>query len=115
MLKSVMLSVAIMTASVTPSLADGGIAMCKQIGSLAETIMDIRQKGATMSFVMEEMIKASPDLEGFLRGMIKQAYAVPLYGSDEYQAMAKIQFRDTFELACFSSDIGSAASGDENA
>lgn len=70
--------------------------MCREMGEIAEMIMQIRQTGAPMSELIG--IAEGNDL---LMGMILDAYNQPIYTTEEYQQRAVRNFRNDMEAFCY--------------
>ena len=69
--------------------------LCKDIGTLAETIMKHRQVGTSVIRMME-----IADTDGLAQVIIKEAYEMPRYSSEEYQRRAISDFRDDYYITC---------------
>lgn len=106
MFKKIALSAVVALSSSSIAHADMSVEICTSVGVLAENIMGARQNGIPMSLVMKKMTETSPEIKDFLRDMIVDAYDVPMFNTNKYKELAKVQFRDANELACFTSGIG---------
>jgi hypothetical protein len=80
--------------------------ICGALGGLAETVMTIRQNGASMSSAMS--VQAQIAEEGIVRdlvgAMIRDAYAQPRWNSDMTRRRAVEDFRNAVELSCYNSE-----------
>ena len=111
-MKTILIAAAILTASVTPSLADtkpakpSATEMCRSIGDLARRIMTQRQDDMPMSLLIEAVEKAA-ETEGqkaageFTRALIIAAYGEPDFEVDENREAAIAEFGNQAELVCF--------------
>jgi len=80
----------------TPAMAEPLTAeTCKNLGNLAEVIMEKRQEGFTLSQMME--ISDVPAVQAMVIG----AFQAPFMTYDENKADSIRQFRELYELACF--------------
>jgi hypothetical protein len=70
---------------------------CKQLGELAYILMQLRQKGGSISRSME-----IADGNTLIESMVISAYELPRYSSLEYQQKAAEDFRNIYEAACYS-------------
>lgn len=71
------------------------MAYCAEVSSLAESMMDHRQKGTGMAKMMEvagELLLA--------REMVIMAFEQPAFSTPDYQRKAVRQFADEWYLAC---------------
>lgn len=69
-------------------------ALCNQLSTAAEYVMEQRQKGAAM----REMMSVLPDNDMY-REMVNLAYDEPLYTTDEYIQRAITEFgNDTYQF-----------------
>jgi hypothetical protein len=80
-----------------PALAQPAQKVCEGVGAAAETAMKARQAGVPMSAVMSHAGTTE-----ILQKIVIDAYSVTRYGTDEYQERAVQEFRNKWELACFS-------------
>ena len=90
MLKPLTLIIAL---TVTPLTAETDT--CKLLGDVAETAMDRRQEGVSLSTLMGVI---DGDL---VKSIIILAYEQPRYSSPEYQRRASEDFRNDVEAACY--------------
>jgi hypothetical protein len=77
--------------AVTPVQA----AHCKQLGDLAEVIMQKRQDG----FSISQMMTISE--EEFIQGMVIDAYDIPQMRTDANRTDQANRYREQYETACF--------------
>ena len=73
--------------------------LCRIEGSLAAVVMRMRQTGARMSDLIEQ-IKVAP---GGSRELVLKAYKYPRYSTHSMQDQAVKNFQNEIELGCFSS------------
>lgn len=69
------------------------IKTCKFYESLAEIIMDARQKGAPMSGLYEKDY-GSKEKNDITRGLIKEAYEIPRFNSEKSKKNAVLDFKN---------------------
>lgn len=67
---------------------------CKSVSNLAETAMTYRQEGISVVAMIEAV-----DLP-VSRFLIKEAYKMPRYSSEEYQRQAISDYRDEYYINC---------------
>lgn len=72
---------------------------CTQAGELSAKIMEKRQNGESISFLINKL--APGDKSPFVRKLIIQAYKHPNFSSEEYKIKVVKDFRNTVELECF--------------
>lgn len=95
MLKTIITTITLAIA--TPLAAETDVpATCKDLGQLAESIMEARQSGVTLSRSME--VAEGSD---FTQALVLAAYQTPRFNTDEYQRESITDFRNAVELACF--------------
>ena len=75
---------------------------CEGIGELAATVMKARQRGVPISKMMGIATSEAGEVNGGLKSMILMAYKRPRYSSDRIQKSEIEDFRNQFELACYS-------------
>lgn len=80
----------------SPAWAEEPKDTCLSLGELAQTMMEHRQAGTSISTLM-------PHLNGnkAATSMLVSAYEEPRYSSDEYQTRAIQDFRNDWETACY--------------
>lgn len=74
--------------------------LCASLGEVAEVTMQARQMEVPVSKVLSNIPKDG-DPDGFLRKVILDAYSKPAYSIPENQQEAISQFRNHWELQCF--------------
>jgi hypothetical protein len=76
---------------------------CKAMGGLAEQIMGLRQKEASLSTVLERVGAAvkGTNAEALVRQMVLAAYDQPAWGTAERKVEAIAEYRNAVELQCF--------------
>ena len=85
--------------ALSPMAAQAQQATCADWGSLAETIMEQRQKGAAMSGLMS--LVDGMDGADMVRAIIRDAYNRPRYMTREMQLMEIQDFRNAVEAVCY--------------
>ena len=88
------------------SLAIGATAddVCRSYGELAEKIMTLRQRGVSLSELIDSLAKTEDeDTNKVTRSMILSAYEQPQYGTAEYQKAKAGEFKNNIELFCYQS------------
>jgi hypothetical protein len=79
--------------------------VCQSFGAMAEQILDTRYSGASLSKAMA-VVNSVQDaaFRKLVREIVMQAYRQPAYSTYEFQAQAKRDFRNKWELACYEAD-----------
>lgn len=77
--------------------------VCAALGYLAETIMQERQNGGTMSDMMARLegADAPEPFKEFARAAMIDAFAAPRFSSDGERARIVTDFRNSAELLCY--------------
>lgn len=79
-------------------------AVCSASGSLAASIMLLRQQNKPLSLVMKTLlapVEQSPDAQNIIRQLVLSAYEMPAFHTEENQQRAISDFQNTTELACY--------------
>ena len=74
--------------------------LCASFGDVAEVVMQARQMEIPLSEILAN-IEEGGDPNGLIRKVILDAYAKPAYSIPENQQEAAAQFRNHWELQCF--------------
>ena len=93
-MKTLIATLALMMALSVPAQAEP--ASCEQIADLAKSIMTARQKGVSMSKVME-----LADGSALFESMIVNAYEVHRFKAPVWQEAEVAEFRDKWYMACY--------------
>lgn len=80
-----------------PTLAQTAAETCPVIGELAESIMEARQSGVSVSDMM-----AVADGNEFFEGLVLTAFESPRYTTEEYRLREAQDFRNAVEAMCYS-------------
>lgn len=70
--------------------------LCREISTLAESIMSNRQSGTSIVQMMD-----IADGNGLAQSLVAAAYEEPRYSTPQYQAEAISDFRDQAYLECY--------------
>lgn len=80
------------------------LGICKSAAGAAKGIMNARQRGVTMTEMMEKVVgTADPAVKDVARAMVISAYEKPRFDTPEYQQKAEIDFENESYLACIKS------------
>lgn len=83
---------------VPATAAERKLKMCTTYGSIAKSIMSMRQRGLPMS----ELMATKPALESqMIRTIIELAYDKPRYNTEPIKTQTIDDFRNTIEATCF--------------
>jgi hypothetical protein len=92
------------TAPAEPETQD----VCQIIGILAGGVMGFRQSGIELSMVMSELVE-NPDFSDEFKAVVRelafQAYQTPIHFNPEAGVTAAANFRNQYELACYSAGM----------
>jgi hypothetical protein len=84
----------------TPAKSEN-VGLCKSIGTLAATIMELRQEGGSYATMYQSAVSnESERMRNLVTFMVTQAFEVPRYKSDRYRSDAVADFRNQWELVC---------------
>lgn len=84
--------------------ANDAIEVCTSVGELAESIMQHRQSGTSMSLLMSVVTEGLDDdsaSRNVVAGMIRSAYGEPRFSTDRMQRRSIEDFRNSYEAMCF--------------
>jgi hypothetical protein len=95
MMKTLTLILAL--AFTTPALAQSAAETCPSLGELAESIMEARQSGASVSDMM-----AVAEGNEFVEGLVLTAFESPRYATPEFRIREIENFRNSIEALCYS-------------
>lgn len=90
-----------LAASAAPSASETADGFCPAYGSLASEIMTGRQAGIVMSKMMTHLKQDDPTTDKLIASLIRSAYAVPRFSTEEYRERAALDFQNENELACY--------------
>lgn len=81
------------------------IEFCIVMGTIAETVMEYRQEGGSMSNMMQVMsnMDSDPALTELSMQIVRDAFEIPRFSSPEYQRREIVDFRNEVEAVCFAS------------
>ncbi len=79
--------------SFTYARSEEKLEICKFYESLAEIVMDARQKGVPMSALYAKDY-GSKDRNEITRGLIKEAYKIPRFNSEKSKKNAVLDFKN---------------------
>jgi hypothetical protein len=91
-------AIVVLALAVWGSNARAETSFCKQVETLAESVMTARQKGVPLSKIIE--IAEESEIGDTIRAMAMEAYSGPAYSTREYQDRKIRQFTDDWYLAC---------------
>ncbi len=80
------------------TLAVTAAVYCQQVGDLAATVMGARQRGVTLSAMMQTA-EGSP----LTTEMVRQSFDEPRYRTEPHKARAVADYREKWEVSCFAS------------
>lgn len=90
--------------TVFPFAASSQDLTCADFGQLAENIMTARQNGVPLSQLME-LLGELRSIELFEK-LVMEAYEQPRYSTKAVQNSTIEDYRNLWELGCYSSDYG---------
>lgn len=77
------------------------LSICKSAAGAARAIMNSRQRGATITDMMDRVVgTAEPELKGIVQAFVVEAYEEPRYNVPENQLKAEIDFENDAYLTC---------------
>ncbi len=77
------------------------LSICKSAAGAARAIMNSRQRGATITDMMDRVVgTAEPELKGIVQAFVVEAYEEPRYNVPENQLKAEIDFENNAYLTC---------------
>ncbi|MDH0032004.1 MULTISPECIES: hypothetical protein [unclassified Acinetobacter] len=78
------------------------LSICKSVSGTAKSIMSSRQKGASMSDMMSNIMSVdiAPELKEIIKPFVVAAYEEPRYSTSDYQLKAEIDFENKAYLTC---------------
>ena len=97
-MKKIITALALSVAMISPAMADRA-EFCKAATYMAEAIMNNRQSGVSVIDMME-IANNSQSNKKLLTSLITEAYAEPLYQTDEYKQKAATEFAAQQYLMC---------------
>lgn len=100
MKKGIALLLIAVAACTAPEKPEDMDAICESAGLLAESIMEVRQAGGSLSSMMEPSDSQSPGFREIHRAMIIEAYDEPGYSSESVRQRVIADFRDRWHLLC---------------
>jgi hypothetical protein len=97
---SLLLAAAILSLSPSDGFSQKADALCDERGKSAEETMRARQNGHKLSDLMKLANKAGNERD-HLRVLIKRAYRVPQYPTDELKDRVVAEFSNQEQLQCY--------------
>ena len=89
-----------------PSYAAGLDELCPPLATLAMNIMTSRQEGVPLEILKPIVDQIEDKLAQELTlAILLDAYATPLYNTDEFKNLAITEFGNTVSVACYSSEL----------
>lgn len=94
------LASALSAAHAAPVSADD-LEECKGMSEIAGTMMDLRQRGASMSRLMDVATnEEDPYWQGVFQALVEQAFNRQRYDTPEARALAVSEFADVAYMGC---------------
>lgn len=89
-----------------PSYEQSSNDHCSSIEGLARTVMEARQRGVSMSQIMQLIQQTNPDAAtlALARRMVTDAFNEPRYSTREYQQRAATDYGNTWAAVCYGLD-----------
>ncbi len=80
---------------------DEWLAICKSSTGAAKAIMSSRQKGASMTEMMDKVVRpADPAIKDVARALVVDAYSRPRFDTPEFQQKSILDFENSAYLSC---------------
>ena len=80
---------------------DEWLAICKSSTGAAKAIMSSRQKGASMTEMMDKVVRpADPAIKDVVRALVIDAYSRPRFDTPEFQQKSILDFENSAYLSC---------------
>lgn len=77
------------------------LSICKSTSSTAKSIMNSRQRGASMVDMMDKVVgSADPAIKEIVKAFVIDAYNQPRFDTLEYQQKAELDFENNAYLTC---------------
>ncbi|RKG47245.1 hypothetical protein D7V64_17015, partial [Acinetobacter cumulans] len=77
------------------------LAICKSSTGAAKAIMTNRQKGVSMTDMMDKVVQpADPAIKDVARALVIDAYSRPRFDTPEFQQKSILDFENSAYLAC---------------
>jgi len=97
---AVVMVIACLAASATQAQTPETLKVCKDVSHMARDIMEVRQKGAPMSEMME-LTAAGDLLDGINKILVVRAYDVPQFQTEPSRLRAVQEFENDSYLRCY--------------
>jgi len=101
MIKSLAIAAMLMLSPAVSYAVTAAADVCDSLGSLATTIMEVRQQGVSSSVLLAITETADIDTQEMVKTIIMQAYEQPIYEDVQLQKMAIDNFSTIVLLACY--------------
>ncbi len=98
MIRAAIAALALFAAS--PAKADDDV--CTAVGEMSQSILEARYAGVPLSkAIATANVATEGPIRDYIRAVVMDAYKQPAYTSRDFQRQAVLDFRNTWEVACY--------------